>query len=150
LLDSRGRSWQCGTIQLDFVLPERLDALYVNDRNERERPVMIHHAVLGSMERFIAMLLEHHEGWLPLWLAPEQVAVATINDASAAYALQVVLALADGVERLRIAGLAPASWRWPEWKSSRASQVLAKDHQVLSGNQISKPPMPVTGSNCSL
>ena len=166
LLDSRGRSWQCGTIQLDFVLPERLGVLYVNDRNERERPVMIHHAVLGSMERFIAMLLEHHEGWLPLWLAPEQVSVATINDTSAAYAMQVaqaldeagvrvvlddrperleqkivearekqvpvfvavgprderdqtisirerdgqqaVLAFAEGVERLRIAGLAPA------------------------------------------
>jgi threonyl-tRNA synthetase len=100
LLDNRGRSWQCGTIQLDFVLPERLDSLYVNDRNERERPVMIHHAVLGSMERFIAMLLEHHEGWLPLWLAPEQVAVATINDASAAYALQVVQALEEAGVRV--------------------------------------------------
>ena len=100
LLDSRGRSWQCGTIQLDFVLPERLDALYVNERNERERPVMIHHAVLGSMERFIAMLLEHHEGWLPLWLAPEQVAVATINDASAAYSAQVVQALEDAGVRV--------------------------------------------------
>jgi threonyl-tRNA synthetase len=100
LLDSRARSWQCGTIQLDFVLPERLDAQYVNDRNERERPVMIHHAVLGSMERFIAMLLEHHEGWLPLWLAPEQVAVATINDASAAYAAQVVQALEDAGVRV--------------------------------------------------
>ena len=100
LLDNRDRSWQCGTIQLDFVLPERLDALYVNDRNERERPVMIHHAVLGSMERFIAMLLEHHEGWLPLWLAPEQVAVATINDASAAYAVQVVQALEDAGVRV--------------------------------------------------
>ena len=95
LTDSRERSWQCGTIQLDFVLPERLDAEFVNERNERERPVMIHHAVLGSMERFIAMLLEHHEGWLPVWLAPEQVVVATISDANAAYAQEVMQALED-------------------------------------------------------
>lgn len=95
LIDSRERSWQCGTVQLDFVLPERLDAQYVNGRNERERPVMIHHAVLGSMERFIALLLEHYEGWLPVWLAPEQVVVATISDASAAYAAQVVQALEE-------------------------------------------------------
>nr|WP_205192603.1 threonine--tRNA ligase [Burkholderia sp. Ax-1724] len=95
LTDSRARSWQCGTIQLDFVLPERLDAEFVNERNERERPVMIHHAVLGSMERFIAMLLEHDEGWLPVWLAPEQVAVATISDASLGYAEEVLRALED-------------------------------------------------------
>jgi threonyl-tRNA synthetase len=95
LTDSRERSWQCGTIQLDFVLPERLDAEFVNERNERERPVMIHHAVLGSMERFIAMLLEHHEGWLPVWLAPEQVVVATISDANAAYAQEVMQALEE-------------------------------------------------------
>jgi threonyl-tRNA synthetase len=100
LIDSRERSWQCGTVQLDFVLPERLDALYVNERNERERPVMIHHAVLGSMERFIGLLLEHHEGWLPMWLAPDQVAVATINDASAAYASQVVQALEEAGMRV--------------------------------------------------
>ncbi|MGE8491172.1 MAG: aminoacyl--tRNA ligase-related protein, partial [Paraburkholderia nemoris] len=95
LMDSRARSWQCGTIQLDFVLPERLDAEFVNERNERERPVMIHHAVLGSMERFIAMLLEHHEGWLPVWLAPEQVVVATISEANSAYAQEVMQALDD-------------------------------------------------------
>jgi threonyl-tRNA synthetase len=95
LTDSRARSWQCGTIQLDFVLPERLDAEFVNERNERERPVMIHHAVLGSMERFIAMLLEHHEGWLPVWLAPEQVVVATVSDANIGYAQEVMQALDD-------------------------------------------------------
>lgn len=101
LTDSRARSWQCGTIQLDFVLPERLGAEFVNERNERERPVMIHHAVLGSMERFIAMLLEHHEGWLPVWLAPEQVVVATISDANTVYAHEVMQALDDaGVRAL--------------------------------------------------
>jgi threonyl-tRNA synthetase len=93
LTDSRDRSWQCGTIQLDFVLPNRLDASFVSFENEHIRPVMIHHAVLGSMERFIAMLLEHHEGWLPLWLAPDQVIVATVSDASAAYGQRVMHAL---------------------------------------------------------
>ncbi|WP_375508432.1 threonine--tRNA ligase [uncultured Caballeronia sp.] len=95
LVDSRGRNWQCGTIQLDFVLPDRLDANFVNDHDEHIRPVMIHHAVLGSMERFIAMLLEHHEGWLPLWLAPDQVAVATVSEASIAYGQRVTNALED-------------------------------------------------------
>ncbi|NML34701.1 threonine--tRNA ligase [Paraburkholderia antibiotica] len=104
LTDSRARSWQCGTIQLDFVLPERLDAEFVNARNERERPVMIHHAVLGSMERFIAMLLEHHEGWLPVWLAPEQVVVASISDASVGYAEEVLRALDDAGVRAVLDG----------------------------------------------
>jgi threonyl-tRNA synthetase len=95
LIDSRGRSWQCGTIQLDFVLPERLDVSFVGAQNDRVRAVMIHHAVLGSMERFIAMLLEHHEGWLPSWLAPEQVTVATVSDASNGYGRRVVALLED-------------------------------------------------------
>lgn len=95
LVDSRGRSWQCGTVQLDFVLPERLDAEFVDARDERVRPVMIHHAVLGSMERFIAMLLEHDEGWLPAWLAPEQIVVATISEANVAYAREALQALED-------------------------------------------------------
>jgi threonyl-tRNA synthetase len=95
LMDSRNRSWQCGTIQLDFVLPDRLDASFVSSENEHLRPAMIHHAVLGSMERFIAMLLEHHEGWLPLWLAPDQVTVATVSDASAGYGQRVMDLLDD-------------------------------------------------------
>ncbi|WP_233852279.1 threonine--tRNA ligase [Paraburkholderia sp. HD33-4] len=106
LMDSRARSWQCGTIQLDFVLPERLEARYVNERNEHERPVMIHHAVLGSMERFIAMLLEHDDGWMPAWLAPEQVVVTSISDASVGYAQQVSQALEDAGVRAVLDGRA--------------------------------------------
>ncbi|MCA8294977.1 threonine--tRNA ligase [Burkholderia sp. AU30198] len=90
LSDSRGREWQCGTIQLDFVLPERLSAHFINAENVRETPVMVHHAVLGSMERFIAILLEHYDGWLPVWLAPEQIVVASISDTHAPYAMRVV------------------------------------------------------------
>ena len=95
LLDSRDRSWQCGTIQLDFVLPDRLDAHFVNLDNQHLRPVIIHHAVLGSMERFIAMLLEHHEGWLPMWLAPDQLTVATVSDSSASYARRIMALLEE-------------------------------------------------------
>jgi len=80
LKDRQGRSWQCGTIQLDMVLPGRLGASYVDSDNERQVPVMLHHAVLGSMGRMIGILLEHHEGCLPFWLAPEQVAVLPIGE----------------------------------------------------------------------
>lgn len=86
LRDNRGREWQCGTVQVDLVLPERLDAAYVDADNKRRRPVLLHHAVLGSIERFIGILLEHHQGRLPLWLAPEQIAVASITEAAADYA----------------------------------------------------------------
>jgi threonyl-tRNA synthetase len=89
LRDSHGRAWQCGTVQLDLVLPERFDANYISSDGRRVRPVMIHHAVLGSIERFIAILLEHHGGDLPLWLAPEQVAVANITAEVAGYAHEV-------------------------------------------------------------
>ncbi|HET9693067.1 MAG TPA: threonine--tRNA ligase [Steroidobacteraceae bacterium] len=90
LLDRDGREWQCGTIQLDLVLPERLDAEYVDAEGRRARPWMIHHAVLGSIERFTAVLLEHHRGRLPFWLAPDQVAVAPVAEAHVSYARSVV------------------------------------------------------------
>ena len=77
--DALGRSWQVGTIQLDFVLPERLEAEFVDEDNTRKRPVMLHRAILGSFERFIGILIEHHAGSFPFWLAPEQVFVAGIT-----------------------------------------------------------------------
>ncbi len=89
LRDSRGREWQCGTVQVDLVLPERLDAAYVDSDNSRRCPVILHHAVLGSIERFIGVLLEHHQGRLPLWLAPEQIMIASIAEAQAGYAAEV-------------------------------------------------------------
>ena len=79
--DALGRSWQCGTIQLDFVLPERLGAEYVTEENERARPVMLHRAILGSLERFIGILIEHHAGAFPLWLAPIQMVIMNITEA---------------------------------------------------------------------
>ncbi|MCG1046841.1 threonine--tRNA ligase [Mycetohabitans rhizoxinica] len=84
--DALGRSWQCGTLQLDFVLPERLGAEYVAEDNSRRRPVMLHRAIVGSMERFLGILIEHHAGAMPLWLAPSQVVVMNIAESSADYA----------------------------------------------------------------
>ncbi len=86
LKDRLGRAWQCGTIQLDLVLPERFDLRYVDASGARVRPVMLHRALLGSLERFIGVLLEHHGGALPAWLAPEQVVVAPVGEAAVGYA----------------------------------------------------------------
>ena len=93
--DALGRSWQCGTLQLDYVLPERLDAEYVADDNSRKRPVMLHRAVLGSLERFIGILIENHAGAFPLWLAPVQMVVMNITSAQAEYADSVAKKLRE-------------------------------------------------------
>ncbi len=93
LTDAIGRTWQCGTLQLDYVLPERLDASYVGEDGERHRPVMFHRAILGTFERFIGILIEHHAGRFPLWLAPVQAVVATIVSDADDYAREVVAKL---------------------------------------------------------
>ncbi len=85
LRDCLGRIWQCGTIQADFSMPERLDAQFVNEEGNRETPVMLHRAAIGSFERFIGILIEHHAGVLPAWLAPKQLAIMNITDKQAAY-----------------------------------------------------------------
>ncbi|HEV8646878.1 MAG TPA: threonine--tRNA ligase [Burkholderiales bacterium] len=98
LKDSIGRVWQCGTLQLDFSLPSRLGAEYIAEDNSRKTPVMLHRAILGSMERFIGILIENHAGAMPLWLAPQQIVVMNISEHQAEYA--------DGVaKRLKAAGL---------------------------------------------
>ena len=93
LTDDKGRDWQCGTIQLDFVLPDRLGARYAAKDGSQKTPVMLHRAILGSMERFIGILLENYEGKLPAWLAPVQVAVVTIKPELADYAREVMIDL---------------------------------------------------------
>jgi threonyl-tRNA synthetase len=97
LKDSIGRSWQCGTMQVDFSMPQRLGAEYVAEDNARRTPVMLHRAIVGSLERFIGILIENHAGALPLWLAPVQGVVLTITDRQDAYAAEVV-------RRLKAAG----------------------------------------------
>ena len=89
LKDALGRQWQCGTMQIDPNLPERLDAEYVAEDGSRKRPLMLHRATVGSMERFIGMLIEHYAGAFPLWLAPVQVAVLNITDAQADYCREI-------------------------------------------------------------
>lgn len=102
LKDSLGRMWQCGTIQLDFNLPVRLGAEFVDEDNGRKPPVMLHRAILGSMERFIGILIEHHAGNFPVWLAPVQAVVLNISDGQADYAQKVT-------ETLRKAGVRAVS-----------------------------------------
>ncbi len=89
LRDSIGRVWQCGTVQLDFSMPERLGAEYVADDNSRRIPVMLHRAIVGSMERFIGILIEHFSGYLPVWLSPRQAVVINISERQAVYAAEV-------------------------------------------------------------
>ncbi|WP_334162383.1 threonine--tRNA ligase [Phenylobacterium sp.] len=98
LRDAIGRTWQCGTLQLDYVLPERLDAEYVAEDGSKQRPVMLHRAICGSMERFIGVMIENYAGAFPLWLAPTQVVVATITSDADDFALKAA-------EQLRARGL---------------------------------------------
>lgn len=98
LKDCLGRSWQCGTIQVDFQMPGRLGAEYVAEDNSRKVPVMLHRAIIGSMERWIGMLIEHYAGAMPVWLAPIQVAVANITEAQAGYVDEIV-------DKMKAAGL---------------------------------------------
>ena len=95
LRDAIGRDWQCGTLQVDFNLPERFDATYVGEDGDRHRPVMLHRALFGSLERFTGILIEHYAGAFPLWLAPVQVVVATISESSDAYAIEVAKEMRD-------------------------------------------------------
>jgi threonyl-tRNA synthetase len=93
LKDAIGRQWQCGTMQVDFSMAERLDAVYVAESGERRHPVMLHRAIVGSLERFIGILIEQHAGALPAWLAPVQVVIASITDAQGGYAAEVAKTL---------------------------------------------------------
>ena len=100
--DCIGRTWQCGTIQLDFLMPERFDLTYVGEDNEKHRPVMIHRVVLGSFERFIGILIEHYAGAFPLWLSPVQVKVMTVNDRNIDFAKEVYQKLLDAGMRVEL------------------------------------------------
>lgn len=102
LRDSIGREWQCGTVQLDFALPGRLDATYVAEDNSRKTPVMIHRAILGSIERFIGIITEEYAGFFPAWLAPTQAVVMNITDSQADYVQKVAKQLSDVGLRVKI------------------------------------------------
>jgi threonyl-tRNA synthetase len=101
LRDAIGREWQCGTLQVDFNMPERLDANYIGEDGQKHRPVMLHRAILGSMHRFIGILIEHYVGKFPLWLAPIHAVVCTITNDADAYAAEVYRVLADAGLRVQ-------------------------------------------------
>ncbi|UTW58990.1 threonine--tRNA ligase [Kordiimonas sp. SCSIO 12603] len=98
LSDAIGRTWQCGTLQLDFVLPERLDATYIGEDGGKHRPVMLHRAILGTLERFIGIMIEHYAGKLPMWLAPTQAVIAPITSDAGGYAEEIY-------EKMKAAGM---------------------------------------------
>jgi threonyl-tRNA synthetase len=102
LRDAIGRDWQCGTLQVDFNLPELLDATYVDEESKRQRPVMLHRAILGSFERFIGVMIEHYAGRLPLWLSPVQVVIATITNEADDYAQAAAAELAAAGVRVEL------------------------------------------------
>jgi threonyl-tRNA synthetase len=93
--DSIGRGWQVGTMQVDFMMPERLGAEYIDEHSSKRHPVMLHRAIVGSMERFLGILIENHAGFLPVWLAPVQVVAMNITDAQAEYVEEIRKALAN-------------------------------------------------------
>ncbi|MEK6757699.1 MAG: threonine--tRNA ligase, partial [Nanoarchaeota archaeon] len=100
--DSLGRTWQCGTVQLDFAMPERFNLEYTENDNKRKRPVMIHRTIYGSLERFIGILIEHTRGRLPVWLAPTQVRVLSFTDRNENYAKEIIKKLGEKIPNLRI------------------------------------------------
>ncbi len=105
LKDCLGRSWQCGTIQLDFIMPEKFDLFYIDKNGNKKRPVMLHRTILGSIERFMGILIENYAGAFPLWLAPVQVVVAPIKDENIDYANKVIQSLqAKGLRAELLAG----------------------------------------------
>jgi threonyl-tRNA synthetase len=128
--DAIGRLWQLTTVQCDFGLPERFDMQYVGEDNQRHRPVMIHRAILGSIERFTGVLIEHYAGAFPLWLAPEQVRIAPVADRHVSFARELAA-------RLRSAGLRPEVDESAETvgKKVRAAQLMKVPYTLVVGDK---------------
>jgi threonyl-tRNA synthetase len=125
LRDALGRDWQCGTLQLDFVMPERLGANYIGEDGARHRPVMLHRAIFGSMERFIGILIEHYAGRFPLWLAPVQIVAASITEEAATYAAEVVRACSSaGLRAVLDAGNEKISYKVREHSLAKVPIML--------------------------
>ena len=137
LTDAIGRQWQCGTLQMDFVLPERLDASYIAASGEKKRPVMLHRAILGSLERFIGILIEEYAGRFPLWIAPIQVAVATITSDLNDYALEVQKALIDNGVRTDI-NISPdkINYKIREFSNQKISMIAVIGKQEKENKQV--------------
>jgi threonyl-tRNA synthetase len=138
LRDSIGRTWQCATLQLDFVLPERLDATYIGEDGVKHRPVMLHRAVLGTLERFIGIMIESYAGKLPLWLSPEQVIVCPITTEADDYAHQVAAALsAQGVRVRADTRNEKINYKVREHSVAKVPVILAVGMREAEGRTVS-------------
>jgi threonyl-tRNA synthetase len=138
LRDALGRDWQCGTLQLDFNMPERLGASYVGEDGARHVPVMLHRAILGSMERFIGILIEHYAGRFPLWLAPVQAVVATITSEADAYAAEVAQACAAaGLRVVLDTGSDTINYKVREHSLARVPVMLVVGRREAEGRAVS-------------
>ena len=160
LRDAIGREWQCGTLQVDFVLPERLDAEYVGEDGARHRPVMLHRAILGSFERFLGILIEQYAGRFPLWLAPVQVVVATIVSDADEYAERGAAAFrtaglevrTDCPTRRSMPRCASTAWRmfrcW-RWSGARRRRTVRSPCAGWAARRRSGGPERGGGASCS-
>jgi len=138
LRDALGRDWQCGTLQLDFNMPERLGATYVGEDGGRHVPVMLHRAILGSFERFIGILIEHYAGNLPLWLAPVQAVVASITEEAAPYAEEVARELtAAGLRAIADPGNEKISYKVREHSLAKVPLILAVGRREAEQRTVS-------------
>jgi len=138
LRDALGRDWQCGTLQLDFNMPERLGATYVGEDGGRHIPVMLHRAILGSMERFIAILIEHYAGNFPLWLAPVQAVVISITEEAAGYAEEVTRELAEaGLRAVADTGNEKISYKVREHSLAKVPLILAVGRREAEQRSVS-------------
>ncbi len=137
LTDAIGRQWQCGTLQLDFILPERLGASYVAEDGAKHAPVMMHRAILGSLERFIGMLIEHYAGKLPLWLSPVQVVVTTITNEADGYAKEVMQKFEQAGLRTEI-DLRPEkiNYKIREWSLKKAPLIAVVGQKEAQNQTI--------------
>ena len=137
LRDALGRDWQCGTLQLDFFMPEALGASYVGEDGARRVPAMLHRAILGSIERFIGVLIEHHAGRLPLWLAPVQIVVATVVSGAADYAAEVVgECAANGLRAVLDAGNETISYKIREHSLAKVPIMLVIGQREAKGRSV--------------
>jgi threonyl-tRNA synthetase len=138
LRDAIGRDWQCGTLQVDLNLPGRLGAHYIDEHSQRRVPVMLHRAIFGSLERFFAILLEHHAGRLPAWLAPVQAAVLTITDRQNEYALKVAETLKNqGVRVVSDLRNEKVGFKIREHTLQRVPFLLIAGDKEVAANQLS-------------
>ena len=137
LRDALGRDWQCGTLQLDFMMPERLGASYVGEDGARHAPYMLHRAILGSFERFIGILIEHYAGRFPLWLAPVQIVVASITDEAADYAAEVAReCAAAGLRAVTDAGNEKISYKVREHSLAKVPVMLVVGRREAANRTV--------------